>query len=451
MAVIGFAIQQTSVVPAVQTIQKDLGGSSEWSAWLVTVYLIVATVATPAMGRLADLHGRRRMLLVGLGVFIAGSIAAAFSVNMLMLIVCRGAQGIGGAVYPLSLAIAREALPQEKVRSSVAVLTGAFGVGTAIGFVGGGVLADLGLWRWIFGAGAIVVALGAVLAWRSLPTADGNAEGDYDLVGTAVLAAAAIALLGALTLVVPFGWGSPATIALFVVAVVAAASWIILEARREDPLVDVHVLRDRSVAVANLATMGLGWGLFSSYLLLPQVIETDPSHSGFGLGGGPAVVGLLLLPLAVGQTAAGVSGAVLSERFGPRRVFAFGLACVAIALATLGVVHLGSVSLAFLALLLGIGAGLGLETSSDVATQGVAADVAAVSSSVNSTIRRLAGGIGGQVSTILLASLVIDSGPSHDAYLAAFSLAAALSVVGVALVLARNRRQTEAVSRRDTA
>ncbi len=153
-----FAFQQTAIVPAVHDVQKSLGASPEWAAWLVTVYLIVATIATPAMGRLADLHGRRRMLLAGLGVFMIGSLGAAFAPDLGVLLACRAVQGVGGSVYPLTLALARGLLPRERVGRAIALSAGAFGLGTMAGFARGGLLAQYASWRWIFIAGAVLVA-----------------------------------------------------------------------------------------------------------------------------------------------------------------------------------------------------------------------------------------------------------------------------------------------------
>lgn len=436
LAVVGFAFQQTSIVPAVQTVQRSLGGSSEWSAWLVTVYLIVATVATPAFGRLGDLYGRRRLLIVGLSIFVLGSVAATFAPDMPVLIVCRAVQGVGGSVYPLSLAIARAVLPAERTRTSIALLTGAFGVGTAVGFVAGGVLAEYASWRWIFAVGAVLVAAGTLMVWRTLPDTPERASGGFDLAGTGVLTIAVIGLLTALTLVVPLGWASPLTILLFIVAAAAFAGWMRLERRRGDPLVDVHVLREPAVAVANLAAIGLGWALFSTYLLVPQLAETDPGSNGFGLAASVAAVGMIMLPLAVGQTVLASTASWLSARVGARWVFSGGLALVAVSLALLALVRDSVAATAALLFLLGAGAGAALEAGSEVATEGVSGDVAAVSSAVNSTVRRLAGGVGGQVSTILLAVIVVsESGrPSHAAYVTAFLIAAGISVCGAGLV-----------------
>jgi MFS family permease len=442
VAVIAFAVQQTSIVPAVETVQQSLGASSEWSAWLVTVYLIVATVATPAMGRLGDLHGRRRMLLIGLLIFVAGSIGAALAPNMAVLIVFRAIQGIGGAVYPLCLAVARDNVSEHDVTKVVGVLTGGFGVGTAIGFVGGGLLAEDASWRWIFAGGAIVVAAATMLVFKVVPDSGEHAEGRYDLLGTAVLTISVVGLLVALTLVVPLGWQSPAPWAFFAVAVVGSLAWMRIETTHDHPLVDVHVLAARPVAVANLATIGLGWALFSTYLLVPQFTELDPGRTGFGLDGSPVIVGLVLLPLAVGQTIAGPAAGAMSTRIPPRTVFAAGLTVIAVALGSMCLVYRSLPAAGFLMFLLGAGAGAALETSSAVATQGVAGDVAAVSSAVNSTVRRLAGGVGGQISTIVLASVVVVSTgePRHAAFVTCYLVAVALAVGGFGLVIAPRRR-----------
>jgi MFS family permease len=428
LAVVGFAFQQTAIVPAVQTVQASLHGSKEWSAWLVTVYLIVATVATPAMGRLADLYGRRRLLVIGLVVFTLGSVAAAFAPNLPVLICCRAVQGVGGSVYPLCLAIAREQVPRERVTAAVAALTGAFGLGTAVGFVAGGLLAQYASWRWIFVVGAILVTAGTIFL-RSVPSGGDRASGSYDWPGTVVLAVAAIGLLTALTLVVPFGWASPVIAGLLAVAGAAAAVWVHIEASRADPLVDVHVLRQPRLVVVNLATIGLGWGLFSSYLLIPLFVQKPPGPDGFGLGGTASLTGWLLLPLALGQMLTGPLAGWLSPRLGAHRVFAAGTVAVAAAFGLLCLTRHSPGLVAAAGAVLGIGAGLALQASSDVATQGVEADVAAVSSAVNSTVRRLAGGVGGQISTIVLAV------PTRGAFVVCYLVAVVLNLVGAALVL----------------
>lgn len=436
-----FAFQQTAIVPAVHQVEQSLGASPEWSAWLVTVYLIVATVATPALGRLADLHGRRRMLLTGLAVFMAGSAGAALAPDLPVLLLCRAVQGVGGAVYPLTLALARRLLPDERVAPAVALSAGAFGLGTMAGFAGGGLLAQYASWRWIFVAGAVLVAVGLAAVLALVPATRDQAGGGYDGRGTVALGVAAIGLLAALTLVVPLGWASPVTAGLLTLAVAAAAAWAWIEARTSDPLIDIHALLAPPVLRTNLATIGLGWALFGSYLLVPRFAQASPRTLHYGLGATTAAVGLIMLPLAAGQTAAGPLAGLASRRTSPRAVFATGLVLVAAALAWLSVIRTGLPQAVAALLILGAGAGAALASSSAVATQGVSADVAAASSALNSTIRRFAGGTGGQVSTILLASYpVVTSGrPRFAAFTVAYLVAAALCLGGTALAARLSR------------
>lgn len=438
---VAFAYQQTAIVPAIHDVEHSLGASPEWSAWLITVYLIVATIATPAMGRLGDLHGRRRMLLLGLGVFAVGSIGAALAPNLAVLLVCRAIQGAGGAVYPLTLALCRGLLSRQKASTAVSLSAGAFGLGTVLGFAGGGVLAQYASWRWIFVVGAVLVAAGFVLVLALVPGTPDRASGRYDWRGTIALGAAAIGLLTALTLVVQAGWASPVTAALLAVAIAAAVAWGWLETRVRDPLIDIHALLTAPVLRANLATIGLGWALFGSYLLVPRFALASPGTSHYGLGASTAQVGLILLPLACGQTAAGPLAGRISRRVGPRAVFAGGLVLLTAALGWLSVIRTGIPQIVPAMLLLGVGAGASLQSSSAVATQGVSADVAAASSALNSTVRRFAGGVGGQVSTILLASypVVTASNPRFAAFTVAYLIAAGLCGAGALLTVVAGR------------
>jgi hypothetical protein len=284
------------------------------------------------------------------------------------------------------------------------------------------------------------MGFGAVLA--AVPATDDQAGGGYDWLGTVALGVAAIGLLVALTLVVPLGWDSPVTAGLFALAAVA---WGCLELKVRDPLIDVHALLAGPVLRANLATVGLGWVLFCGHLLIPQFALARPGSSHCGLGATTTAVGLLMVPLAAGQTVAGPLAGLVSRRASPQVVFAAGLLLVAATAGWLSVIRGGLPSFVAALVLFGLGAGAALQSSS-VATQGVSQDVAAASSALNSTIRRFAGGTGGQVTTILLASYpVINTGrPRFPAFTLAFLIAAGFCVAGAALIIAFGRNDRKA-------
>lgn len=431
VAVVAFAVLQSGVVPIVSAVEKDLGASQEWSAWLVTVYLMVSITATPAMGRLADLYGRRRVLLIGLVIFAASCVLAAVAPNTVVLLATRSVQGVGGAVYPLALAIGRQRAAEGAEQRTVGLLTMAFGAGTALGFVGGGLVARLASWRWLFGGGAILIVIAMVLVARKVPADRAEAEGRFDLRGTIILSIASWALLLALTLVARAGWTSPIVLGLFAVAVLAGVAWVYGERRTENPLIDLHILGNRRVATVNLVAIAIGWGLFSTFLMLPKVAENKSGgySGGYGLGLDAATVGLLLLPIAIGQMIAAVVAVRWNRPEVVHRLVAGALLIMAAALVAFSLLHRGVLAMAAAGLLLGLGMGAAIEASSAVASSAVAPDVVAASSSLNSTVRRMGGGIGGQLSTVILAATTVGAAPRFLGFRFGYAIGAALCLL----------------------
>lgn len=429
---VAFAVQQTGVIPAIPTIREQIHASQEWSSWLLTAYLIVATVATPALARLADLHDRRRVMMIALAVFFIGSVLASVAPNIGVLLAARALQGVGGAVYPLSLSLAREHLPPERVGGAIAVLTGAFGGGSAAGVVLGGALASYVTWRAIFVVGAVAIAAGWWLARRDVPPSSSTAQGSFDAVGTALMGVGAVALLVVLTIGARAGWTSWPVLILAAVAVVTAVVWWRWETHHEDPVIDVGIFRNRAVSLANVASSALGWSLFGSYLLVPRLIEGDPKTDGYGLAAGAALTGLLLLPTAAAQTVVGSLSGRLGARVGQGRVLMVGSMFVSASAVVLAFVHVSVPLLVAGGLLLGVGVGAAVEGGSSIATSAVPRDVASVSSALNSTLRRFAGGIGGQISVLVLAASATGVGgaPSHTGFFVAFMVVAALGLAG---------------------
>jgi MFS family permease len=273
VADVAFSFQQTAVVPAIPSVQHDLHASQAWAAWLLTGYLVASSVATPLLGKLGDRHGRRRALLGSLAGFLLGSIGAALAPNIAVLIACRSLQGLGGAVFPLTLSLARDELPPERLRLGVGLLTGAFGIGTSLGFGVSGVIVDTLSWRWLFGVGAIVVAA-AIAAMLAAPAVDETTRpGRIDLPGTLLFAGGLALLLIALTEGVPRGYGSPWIVGGFLVAAALLAAWVVVDLRVDDPLLDLRVLVRPAVLLTNVTTLALGYVLFETYFLLPYLVQ----------------------------------------------------------------------------------------------------------------------------------------------------------------------------------
>lgn len=425
LADVAFAYQQTAVVPVIPVIERETGVSQAWGARLLSGYLLVATVATPVLGRLADRRGRRAMLLAGLGFFLAGSVAAAAAPGPVVLIAARAVQGVGGAVFPLSLSIVREEFPRGRVGSATGVLTGAFGIGTALGFATAGALTDAVSWHLVFAVGAAVVALALPLVVRWVPSRPGPSGGALDVPGALLLSAVLALVLVGLTLLpqsTGAEWAVPG--GLVAAGLAAGALWFRRENRVAEPLIDLRTLRSPAQVWTNGVTVAIGYALFGTFYLVPQFV----GNGGEGFGAGTGTVGLYLLPLALGQILGGPAARTLQKGGTPRRPLAAGMAALAAGTAACGLVG-GASRPAFLAAVFVIGCGAGLTISAGGTLVNVTADRehAGVSTSVNSTVRRVGGGLGGQAS----AAVLILVGSGRAGWLAAFGLAAAFALVSV--------------------
>ncbi|WP_217642568.1 MFS transporter, partial [Curtobacterium sp. MCBA15_013] len=162
---LSFAVLQSLVAPALSTIGHDLGASTSATSWVLTAYLLSASVLTPILGRLGDMVGKRKVLIVVLPILLVGAVLAALAPNLGTLIVGRALQGAAGAVMPLSIGIVRDELPKEKVSVTIGLLSAIFGIGAGVGIVAAGPIVEHLSWHWLFWLPAVLVVialLGAV-------------------------------------------------------------------------------------------------------------------------------------------------------------------------------------------------------------------------------------------------------------------------------------------------
>jgi MFS family permease len=169
VAALAFALAQTTLIPALGQLAEELDTDASGVAWTLTGYLLAAAVCTPIFGRLGDMFGKRRLLVISLSVFAAGSVVAALADSLELLVAGRVLQGAGGGIFPLCFAIIRDEFPREKVSSSIGLISATFGIGGGAGLIIGGVLVDGASYHWIFWLGAAMAAVAAVLTHVLIP------------------------------------------------------------------------------------------------------------------------------------------------------------------------------------------------------------------------------------------------------------------------------------------
>src|SRR6266540_1162179 len=184
---IAFALQQTMVVPALPALREELHTTTGWATWLLTGFLLSASVATPLLGKLGDQYGKERLLVIALGIFFVGCLGAAVAPNIWVLIGFRMVQGTGGAVFPLSFAIIKDEFPPEKVGVAVGIVSSVFAVGGGLGLVLSGLIVDHLSWRWLFIIGAAGVGLAALLVHRFVPESPIKTESRLAVPGAVLL------------------------------------------------------------------------------------------------------------------------------------------------------------------------------------------------------------------------------------------------------------------------
>src|SRR5215213_10243830 len=212
-AALAFALAQTTLIPALGELAGELHTDASGVAWTLTGYLLSAAVCTPIFGRLGDMFGKRRLLVISLGVFGAGSVVAALAHSLGLLVAGRVFQGAGGGIFPLCFAIIRDEFPREKVSSSIGLISATFGIGGGAGLIIGGTLVDGVSYHWIFWLGAAMAGVAAVLTQLLIPESPNRQPGRIDVRGAVVLAAGLTLPLLAIARANDWGWGSARTLA----------------------------------------------------------------------------------------------------------------------------------------------------------------------------------------------------------------------------------------------
>lgn len=324
IVVLTVAVLQTAVVPVLGIIAAQLHASMIAVSWAVTANLLAAAAATPLIGRLADLHSKKRVLLTVLAVVLVGSVLAATTTSLPLLIVARVLQAASFALYPVSIAILREELPPDRMVSAMSVLSGILGFGGGTGLVVVGLLmsGDAGYHRVFWLTTGFTVLVIAIVVFV-VPARPRSATGSIDWLGALGLAVGLSTVLLAVTQGNAWGWTSPRTLICAAVGVTVLAGWWWWERRARQPLVSIAMLTRRSIMLTNLATVFVGMGLYFAFLGLTQFVQIPREATGYGFSATVLEASVVyLLPGALtGFLVALVSGRFI-DRFGARPVLA---------------------------------------------------------------------------------------------------------------------------------
>ncbi|WP_410610956.1 MFS transporter [Amycolatopsis sp. lyj-109] len=411
LAGITVSLMQTLVIPLIPALPGLLHASAADATWAITATLLAGAVATPTMGRLGDMYGKRRMLLVSLGALVVGSTIGALSDTLVPMVAGRTLQGLAAGVIPLGISIMRDELPAERLGSATALMSASLGVGGALGLPAAALLAENADWHALFwtaaGLGVVVTALVVAL----VPESPVRTGGRFDVPGAAGLSIALVCLLLAISKGADWGWGSAATLSLFATAVVVLLLWGRWELRTARPLVDLRTTARRQVLLTNIASAVFGFAMFAMSLVLPQLLQL-PAATGYGLGKSMLAVGLVMAPSGLVMMALAPVSARISATRGPKTTLMLGAVVVAAGYA-LGVVLMSATwHLVLISSVIGAGIGLAYGAMPALVMSAVPVSETAAANSLNTLMRSIGTSVSSATAGLILARLTISFGPA---------------------------------------
>ncbi|MFD3892015.1 MFS transporter [Streptomyces cellulosae] len=431
------AVMQTLLVPVIKDLPQLLDTAPADATWVLTSTLLSGAVATPIMGRLGDLFGKRRMLVVSLAVMVVGALVSAATSDLLVMIAGRTLQGFAMGAIPLGIGLMRDMLPRERLGSAMALMSSSIGVGGGLALPAAALVAQHTDWHALYlgAAGLGLIAIALTLA--VVPESPLRAKGSFDLPGALGLTAGLLLFLLPVSKGSDWGWTSGTTLGLFGAAAVVLLLWGLMELRVSAPLVDLRTTARREVLLTNLASIMVGVSFFVVSLVLPQLLQLPTASD--GLGQSMVVAGLCVAPLGLTMMFTAPVYARLSSRYGPKTTLIIGLLVIAAGYGG----GLGLMSAAWQTVVTSVvlGAGIGLAYSSLPAliVGAVPASETGAANGLNTLMRSIGTSVSSAVIGMVLANTANVVGgaavPTLHGFRVSFGIATAAVVVGLVLAL----------------
>lgn len=425
------ALDSTIIATAVLTIVGDLGGFSQFP-WLFSIYLLAQAVSVPIYGKLADMFGRKPIMMLGIVVFAVGSLLCGLAWSMPALIVFRAVQGLGaGAVQPMSLTIAGDIYTVAERAKVQGYIASVWGVSAVLGPTLGGLFSEYLSWRWIF---LVNIPLCAVAAWmllRNFREERTARRARIDYAGAVLLTAgAALMILGLLEGGQAWAWASPAGIGVFVAGAALLVAFVFVERRAADPILPLYMLTRRVLVASSLVSLSVGAILMGLTTYVPTFVQGV-------LGTGALVAGFALAVLTIGWPIAASQAGRLYLRIGFRSTALIGSVFALVGSALLLLLAEGSPvwQVGATCFVIGIGMGLIATPTLIAAQSSVGWSERGVVTSTNMFARSIGSAVGVAVFGALVNSRVGDTAEPAPSVLSGAIHLVFIGILGVAVLL----------------
>ncbi|MFF2099534.1 MFS transporter [Streptomyces sp. NPDC058202] len=432
------AVMQTLLVPVIKDLPALLGTAPSNATWVLTSTLLAGAVATPIMGRLGDLFGKRRMLLTSLSIMVVGALISALTSTLLPMIVGRSLQGFAMGAIPLGIGLMRDMLPREKLGSAMALMSSSIGVGGGLALPAAALVAQHANWHALFYGAAALGVISIALTLLVVPESPMRAQGTFDVLGAIGLSVGLVLFLLPITKGSDWGWTAPTTLGLFGASVAVLLLWGVMELRLKAPLVDLRTTARPAVLFTNLASIMVGVSFYVVSLVLPQLLQL-PKSTGYGLGQSMVSAGLLVMPLGLTMMVTAPVYARLSAKYGPKVTLILGMVIIGIGYgAGLGLMSAAWQSLV-IAVVLGAGIGLAYSSLPALIIGSVPASETGAANGLNTLMRSIGTSVSSAVIGMVLANTANHVGgaaiPTMHGFRVSFMIATGAVLVGLVLAL----------------
>lgn len=432
------SVMQSILIPLLTDLPGILGVSVSDASWLVTATLLAGAIATPSLTRLADMYGKKRMMLVSLSMLLFGSLLAVVSTSLWTLVVGRAFQGTASAVIAIGISVMRDALPAERLSSSVALLSATLGIGSAFGLPMAGVLYGAFGWQSVFWLSAVLAAALIVAVSIVIQESEVRTGGSFDIVGALLLSAALFCLLLGITKATTWGWSSSSTLTAFGASALIFILWVPWERRVKDPLVDIKTTLNRPVLMTHITAVLIGASIYINTLATLQLLQL-PTSTGYAFGLTATDAGLLMVPAALMSLIVAPQSARITRKFGARIT----LCCGALVMATgyfLRIPLGGSLTVIIMAaIVVSVGMAIAFGSLPTLLMASVPITQTAAANGINTLARASGAALSSAAVAALLAGSTIAVGdhiyPSDSAFIDAFLMGGVIALMAAGFAL----------------
>lgn len=441
------ALMQSLVIPIQSELPDLLHTSAANASWAITATLLAAGVSMPVTGRLADMYGKKRVMVGSAAILVVASLLCAVGTGLIPFLVGRALQGVAMGYIPVAISAVRELAPKEKQGTAVATVSATLGVGGALGLPLSAWIAQTFDWHALFyvSTGLAVVVL--VLTALVVPTVNDTHPARIDFVGVVLMAIGLVSLLVGISKGSTWGWTDTTTWSCIVGGLLVLLVFGVFELRHHDPLVDLRTTARRPVLFTNLAAVLIGFGMMASSIVVPQLLQMD-ERTGYGLGQTILEAGLWMFPGGLMMLIFAPLSARMMATIGARLTLSIGAVVIAVGY-TFGAFMMDEPwKLMVSVLISSAGVGIGYASFPTLILDNVPVEEAGSSVGVNSLMRSMGTTIAGAAMAAVLTSRTMDMGgfaiPSESAFQTCFFIGAGAALAGalVALLIPRRQRST---------